>query len=169
VNKALIDTDIMIVGAQTAALASRITGRKVPVTEIEDMLIARTGYLDEGKWCEDLARRLRLPRIVLKMIDNKFVPLRISLLGVTEPLTDPRVVEAAMQAMKFRRVEAIGIEAGGCTAVLRPGHRTWAKIGSGSSAATMSSEVIITAERLAAVESQGGALSELLGLQSEVA
>jgi hypothetical protein len=29
--------------------------------------------------------------------------------------------------------------------------------------------VIITAERLAAVESQGGALSELLGLQSEVA
>ncbi len=38
----------MIVGAQAAALASRITGRKVPVTEIEDMLIARTGYLDEG-------------------------------------------------------------------------------------------------------------------------
>ena len=74
-----------------------------------------------------------------------------------------------MQAMKFRRVEAIGIEAGGCTAVLRPGHRAWAKIGSGSSAATMSSGVIITAERLAAVESQGGALSELLGLQSEVA
>ena len=29
--------------------------------------------------------------------------------------------------------------------------------------------VIITAERLAAIESQGGALSELLGLQSEVA
>ena len=168
-NKALIDTDIMIVGAQTAALASRITGRKVPVTEIEDVLIARTGYLDKGKWCEDLARTLRLPRIVLKMIDNKFVPLRISLLGVTEPLTDPRVVEAAMQAMKFRRVEAIGIEAGGCTAVLRPGHRAWVKIGSGSSAATMSSGVIITAERLAAVESQGGALSELLGLQSEVA
>ena len=56
-NKALIDTDIMIVGAQTAALASRITGRKVPVTEIEDVLIARTGYLDEGKWCEDLAER----------------------------------------------------------------------------------------------------------------
>ena len=98
------------------------------------------------------------------MIDNKFVPLRISLLGVPEPLTDPRVVEATMQAMKFRRVEAIGIEAGGCTAVLRPGHRAWAKIGSGSSAAPMSSGVIITAERLAAVESQGGALSELLGL-----
>jgi hypothetical protein len=33
----------------------------------------------------------------------------------------------------------------------------------------LSSNVIITAERLAAVESQGGALSELLGLQSEVA
>ena len=60
------------------------------------------------------------------MIDNKFVPLRISLRGVTEPLTDPRVVEAAMQAMKFRRFKAIGIEAGGCTAVLHPGHHAWA-------------------------------------------
>jgi hypothetical protein len=147
----------------------RITGRKVPFKEIEDVLIARTDYLDEGKWCQGLALTLRLPRIELKMIDNKFVPLRISLLGVTEPLTDPRVVEAAMQAMKFRRVGAIGIEAGGCIAVLRPGHMAWAKIGSGSSAATLSSGVIITAERLAAVESQGGALSELLGLQSEVA
>jgi hypothetical protein len=168
-NKALIDTDVMIVGDQTAALASRVTGHKVPVKEIEDVLIARTDYLDEEKWCENLARALRLPRIELKVIDNKFVPLRISLKGVTEPLTDPRVVEAAMQAMKFRRVEAIGIEAGGCTAVLRPGDRAWVKIGTGSSAATLSSSVIITAERLAAVESQGGALSELLGLQSEVA
>ena len=168
-NKALIDTDVMIVGDQTAALVSRITGRKVPIKEIEDVLIARTDYLDEEKWCENLARTLRLPRIELKMIDNKFVPLRISLLGVTEPLTDPRVVEAAMQAMKFRRVEAIGIEAGGYTAVLRPGHRAWAKVGTGSSAATLSSSVIITAERLVAVESQGGALSELLGLQVEVA
>ena len=33
----------------------------------------------------------------------------------------------------------------------------------------MSSDVIFTAERLAAVERQGGALSELLGLQSAVA
>ena len=103
------------------------------------------------------------------MIDNKFVPLRISLRGITEPLSDPRVVEAAMQAMKFRRAPAIGIEAGGCTAVLHPGHRAWAKTGTGSSAKTLSSNVIITAERLAAVESQGGALSELLGLQAEVA
>ena len=83
------------------------------------------------------------------MIDNEFVPLRISLRGITEPLNDPRVVEAAMQAMRFRKAKAIGIEAGGCTAVLRPGHRAWAKTGTGSSASTLSSNVITTAERIA--------------------
>ena len=103
------------------------------ITEIDDVLIARAEYLDEERWCENLARALRLPGIELKMIDNKFVPLRISLRGVTEPLTDPRVVEAAMQAMKFCRAGAIGIEAGGCVAVLHPGHHTWAKLGTGSS------------------------------------
>jgi hypothetical protein len=168
-NKGLIDTDVMIVGNQTAALVSLIVGRNLTITEIEDVLIARAEYLDEEKWCENLARALRLPRIELKVIDNKFVPLRISLQGITEPLTDPRVVEAAMQAMKFRRVEAIGIEAGGCIAVLHPGHHAWVKLGTGSSATSASSDVIITAERLAAVESQGGALNELLGLQSAVA
>jgi hypothetical protein len=168
-HKALLDTDVMIVGDQTAALVSRIAGREVSVKDIEDVLIARAEYLDEQKWCENLARVLRLPGIELKVIDNRFVPLRISLRGITEPLTDPRVVEAAMQAMKFCRVEAIGIEAGGCTAVLRPGHQAWVKLGTGRGAATVSSNVIITAERLAAVERQGGALSELLGLKAEVA
>ena len=46
--------------------------------------------------------------------------------------------------------------------------QAWAKTGTGSSAVTLSSSVIITVERLAAVESQGGVLSEVLGLQSEV-
>ena len=56
-NKALIDTDVMIVGDQTVALASRITGRQVTVREIEDVLIDRADYLDEEKWCENLAER----------------------------------------------------------------------------------------------------------------
>ena len=121
-NKALIDTDVMIVGDQTAALVSRITGRKVPVKEIEDVLIARTDYLDEEKWCENLARTLGSANRAQDDRQQVCSPA-YSLLGVTEPLTDPRVVEAAMQAIKFRRVEAIGIEAGARTAVLRPGHR----------------------------------------------
>ncbi len=168
-NRGLFDTTVMIVGEQTAALTSWVSKRKVTVREIEDVLVARTSYLDQHRWCKDLALALRLPGIELKTIDNKYVPLRISLRGVTDPLSDPRVVEAAMRAMRFRRADAIGIEAGDCTAVLRPGHQAWAKTGTGRGAATLSSDVIITAERLTAVESQGGALSELLGLQSEVA
>ena len=71
-----------------------------------------------------------------------------------------------MHAMRFRTATAIGIEAGGCVAVLRPGHAPVARITTGSSAATIKSDVVITAERLAAIERHGGALSELLGLQT---
>jgi hypothetical protein len=149
--------------------AELVLGREVTTREIEDVLLARAVYVDEKKWCENLADALGLPRIELKAINNEFVSLRISLHGVTEPLTDPRVVQAGAQAMRFRRAAAIGIEAGSLTAVLRPGHPAWVRTVTGSGATTVSSDVIITAERLAAVERQGGALSELLGLQTNVA
>lgn len=168
-DKGLIDTNVMVVGEQTAIFAELVLGREVTTREIEDVLIARAVYIDEKKWCENLANALGLPRIELKAINNEFVSLRISLQGVTEPLTDPRVVQAAAQAMRFRKAAAIGIEAGGHTAVLRPGHPAWVRTGTGSGATTVSSDVIVTAERLAAVERQGGALSELLGLQTNVA
>lgn len=126
-------------------------------------------YLDEEKWCQNLARALRLQAVALKTVHNPFVPLRISLQGISAPLTDPRVVEAALQAMRFRKADAIGIETGGYTIVLQPGHRVWVKASAGGAAAAISSDVIITAERLAAIERQGGALSELLGLPAEVA
>jgi hypothetical protein len=168
-DKGLIDTNVMVVRAQAAVFAGLVLGREVTTREIEDVLIARTVYVDEKKWCENLADALGLPRIEFKTINNEFVSLRIALQGVTEPMTDPRVVQAAAQAMRFRKAAAIGIEAGGHTAVLRPGHRAWVRTGTGSGATTVSSDVIITAERLAAVERQGGALSELLGLQTNVA
>ena len=52
--------------------------------------------LDEAKWCENLARALGLRKVALKTVDNRFVPLRISLQDISAPLTDPRVVEAAL-------------------------------------------------------------------------
>ena len=60
-NRALIDTDVMIVGEQTVALAESYAARNVTARgQIEDVLIARTDYLDEAKWCENLARALGL-------------------------------------------------------------------------------------------------------------
>ncbi|HEX3959491.1 MAG TPA: hypothetical protein VHZ03_23145 [Trebonia sp.] len=168
-HEGLISTDTMAVGDQTIALVGHILARDVTIRDIEDVLIGRMDYLDEEKWCQNLAHALGLSRITLKMIDNKFVPLRISLRGAVDALSDPRVVEAAMQAMRFRKVAAIGIEVNGYTIVLQPGHHAWVKTGTGSNASTLSSEVLITAERLAAVERQGGALSELLGSKAEVA
>jgi len=162
----LIDTDVMTVGEQTVALAQRVAGYEVSATVIEDVILARADYLDEEKWCQNLSEALGLRAVTLKTVDNPFVPLRLALQGVSAPLTDPRVVEAAFQAMKFRKADAIGIEAAGHTIVLQPGHRVWVKA---SAEATVPSEVIFTNDRLAAVERQGGALSELLGLSAEVA
>ena len=165
----LIDTDVMVVDQRTVNLVQRVLGHEVTQHEIEDVLLARAEYLDEEKWCENLAEVLELPHITLRMIDNRFVPLRITIDGVTEPLTDPRVLQAAMQAMRFRRATAIGIEAGGCIAVLRPGHPTVARIDTSHSAAPVRSEIVITAARLASVERQGGALTDLLGLPAAAA
>jgi len=165
----LIDTDAMIVGEQTVALAERVLGYKMTAGAIEDVLLARADYLDEAKWCENLARALGLRKVALKTVDNRFVSLRISLQDISAPLTDPRVVEAALQAMRFRKVGAIGIETADLTIVLQPGHRVWVKARGGSAEGTVPSNVIFTDERLAAVERQGGALSELLGLTADVA
>lgn len=73
-----------------------------------------------------------------------------------------------MHAMRFRKASAIGIEAGDCVAVLRPGRPAVARIG-GRPGNIVKSEVVITAERLAAIERQGGALSELLALEADAA
>jgi hypothetical protein len=53
---------------------------------------------------------------------------------------------------------------GDFVAVLRPGSPTIARIGAGLSAARVMSDVVLTTERLTAVERQGGALTELLGV-----
>jgi hypothetical protein len=165
----LVDTDIMIVGQQTIALVGRVIGNEVTVAAIEDLLIDRIEYLDERKWCENLAKSLGLQAVTLKTINNKFVPLRVSLRGISAPLTDPRVVEAALQVMRFRKVHAIGIEAADYIIVLQSGHRIWAKASASSAAPPISSDIIFTDERLVAIERQGGSLSELLSLPPEVA
>ena len=161
----LIDTDVMIVGEQTVAFTDRVLGRKMTAGAIEDVLLARTDYLDEAKWCENLARALGLRRVTLKTVDNRFVPLRLSLQDISAPLTDPRVVEAALQAMRFRKIDSIGIDTADLTIVLQPGHRVWVKTRRGNAEATVPSSVIFTNERLEAVARQGGALSELLNLR----
>jgi hypothetical protein len=71
--------------------------------------------------------------------------------------------------MRFRKLDAIGIEVGDMVAVLRPGKPPVARLGKGAAAKTVKSQVVITRERLDAVERQGGALSELLGLASAAA
>ncbi len=168
-RRGLIDTDAMLVGEQTVALVRRVLRHEIPAREIEDVLLARADFLDEEKWCENLAQALDLTHIALKTIHNEFVPLRITIEGITEPLSDSRVIEAAMQAMRFRKASGIGIEAGGCIAVLRPGQPAVARVGAASTPSSLRSDVVITADRLASVERQGGALRDLLGLQSAAA
>jgi hypothetical protein len=148
---------------------TRVLGEIVPQPEIEDVLLARAEYLDDDKWCAGLAETLGLTSVALRSVDNSHVPVRITIDGVDNPLTDSRVVEAAMNAMRFRKTDAISIEAGPCVAVLRPGRPTVARLGGISGGTVYRSTVVITAQRLTAIEQQGGALSELLGLPAAVA
>jgi hypothetical protein len=168
-RRGLIDTDVMVVGERTATFVARVLGEEIDERQIKDVLLARATYLDEEKWCGGLAQELGLRRVSLRTINNPAAPLRIILDGIAEPLTDSRVVEAAVNAMRFRNADAIGIEMDGFVAVLRPGHPPVARLGSSAAAKTVRSPVVITAERLEAVERQGGALSELLGLPSVAA
>ncbi|WP_028061001.1 phospholipase D-like domain-containing protein [Candidatus Solirubrobacter pratensis] len=168
-RRGLIDSNVMSVGERTGELVGRVLGEEHDQREIEDVLLARAEYLDEEKWCEGLAETLGLRRVALRNIGNEHVPLRIIIDGIKDPLADPRVVEAALNAMRFRKTEAIGIEAGDCVAVLRPGHPAVARMGSMAGGTRLKSTVVITADRLAAIERQGGALSELLGLQTAAA
>lgn len=165
-RRGLIDSNVMVVGERTVELLERVLNEEHEQRKIEDVLLARAEYLDEEKWCAGLAEALGLRRVALRNVDNASVPVRIHIDGVDDPLTDPRVVEAALNAMRFRKLQAIGIEAGDCVAVLRPGHPPVARVGGVTGGKTIKSTVVITGERLAAIERQGGALSELLGLPS---
>jgi hypothetical protein len=163
----LVDTDVMEVGERTVRVVARVLGHEIGSRKIEDVLLARADYLDEETWCDRLAQTLGLRRLALKRINNPTVPQRIVIDGVDDPLADPRVLEVAMEAMRFRKATAIGIEVGDCVVVLRPGSPMIARIGSGLSAARVRSDVVLTAERLIAVERQGGALTELLGVPAD--
>jgi hypothetical protein len=168
-RRGLIDSDVMIVGERTVELVERVLDEEHEQREIEDVLLTRAEYIDEEKWCEGLAEALGLKHVALYNSGNEFVPVRIRLDGVDEPLTDSRVIEAAVNAMRFRKLDAIGIEVGDMVAVLRPGKPPAARLGHGAGAKTIKSHIVITRERLDAVERQGGALSELLGLASAAA
>jgi hypothetical protein len=168
-RRGLIDTDVLVVGERTVELVDHVLGEEHAQREIEDILLARAEYIDEEKWCQGLADALELEHVALYHSGNEFVPVRIRLDGVDDPLTDSRVVEAAVNAMRFRKLDAIGIEVGDTVAVLRPGKPPVARVGSPSGGHMIKSQVVITRERLDAVERQGGALSDLLGLASTAA
>jgi hypothetical protein len=164
----LMDSDAMAVGQRTIEMVTRVIGKEVAAREIEDVLLARAEYLDEDRWCQNLARQLDVPHIALRTFNNPNVPLRINIGGVTDPLTDPRVLEAAMQAMRFRKMPAIGIEAGGWLVLVRPGRPAIARHGH-VDGPRVQSDKVVTEDRLKEVERQGGALSELLGLHAQTA
>lgn len=151
----------MVVGELSAVLASRVIRREITDTRIEDILLDRLEYLDEDRWCADLARALGLPLLAFKKIDNPNVPLRIVIDGVDEPLTDPRVLQVATRAMRFGKIDRMGIEAGGWTAILRVGQpaSAWPD---GDRRSAVRSDLPITQERLSAVERQGGTVRDLL-------
>ena len=164
-RRGLIESNVMDVGELTVQLVGRVLNEELDQREIEDVLLNRAEYLDEDKWCQGLAEALGL-QVALINVLNEHVPLRIRIDGVEDPLADSRVVEAALNAMRFRKSQAIGIEAGNCFAVLRPGYPAFARLGGLMDGTRLKSTVVITADRLAAIERQGGALSDLLGLQT---
>jgi len=163
-RKGLIDTNVMRVGDQTAELIERVLDRPVTPHEVKALLNERASYMDDAKWCEQIAAQLGFGSVWFEEVSNPVAPVRLHIGGCSDPRSDARVLDAVGQAMRFRRVSVIGIEAGEFRAVLALGHPTAILDGPPGDQRMEKSDVVLTAERLRDVERQGGALKELLAL-----
>ncbi len=160
----LIDTNVMRVGDQTTELIERVLDRPVKPQEVKALLLERADYMDDAKWCEQIAAQLGFESVWIEEVSNPVAPVRLHIGGCSDPRSDARVLDAVGQAMRFRRVSVIGIEAGEFRAVLALGHPTAILDGPPGDQRMEKSDVVLTAERLRDVERQGGALKELLAL-----
>jgi hypothetical protein len=156
-----IEAGIFVGGDLSRALVEAIADVTTPVTEIEDVLIARAEYVDEEEWGKRIAKELGLASVrLVKSAGFKNVSLVVDVTGSTDPANDPRTIQLARLAMSFKKSDHVMVQAKGERFLLRLGAVARARVGN----ETHVSIEPIQKARLDAVVEQGGTLADLLGI-----
>jgi hypothetical protein len=97
---------------QTARLVSTITGRETTPDQIDRQLLTCLEFIDDDLWCQRTADELGLVSLALRAVSpGQAVQLRLSVAGIPEPLTDPRIPRLVVSARRYRRCDGVAIHA----------------------------------------------------------
>jgi hypothetical protein len=103
-----IELGVFQARAGTDALVRRLTGAQVTLGAVDDRLMALADYVDDPQWCARLAKDLDLAEV--RFQPAALAPpfkLALSVQGVADPLSDPRIPVIVRRAFAYKRVAGI--------------------------------------------------------------
>jgi hypothetical protein len=162
-----IELGVTLPGALSESVLAHVVGKAVSVNEIDELLVNRSDWIDDSTWTKRLAKELHLSAVILERFTNPKVSLLAKISGSIDVLTDPRVLTVARRVVDFKQLSAVAVRVGADTFVFEPGAPARVRVG-GSSGVGYQSDGPVDSNRLNEIETQGGTLSDLFGLQTRV-
>ena len=155
-----LDADILAAGPLAADVVEALIAARPSEQELTDAIRERATWTDDATWGDRLAAELGLARVRLeKNAQFRNVTTVVRIDGLRAPASDSRLIVVARRAMSFRGSDHVLLMVGDQRFLIRLGDHCRALVDSRS----RTSIAAIDAHRLAAVERQGGTLTDLLG------
>ena len=150
-----IEHGVLLPGPLSASVIEHLTGDTVTVPEVEELLINRTGWVDDATWCKRLAAELGLDFIALDRFSPPAVPIVARVRESPDPLHDNRLLTIARRVVDFKRVHAVAVRSGQATFVFEPGKYARALV-DGQTYQTTKPVVVAQIKEVEAQEGVGG-------------
>lgn len=155
-----LDANILAAGPLATDIIEALCDTRPSEQELTDAIRERAIWTDDATWGDRLTSELGLARVRLeKNAQFRNVTTVVRIDGLTGPVSDSRLIVVARRAMSFRESDHVLLMIGDQRFLIRLGDHCRALV----DARTRKSITVIDADRLAAVERQGGTLTDLLG------
>jgi hypothetical protein len=150
---------------EAAALAASFTGITVTASELGARLEDVARYINDDRWCEDVAARYATGKVQLRSSGNPFFPHELVFEPTIDLLTDQRVVAIASAVLEYRRTTGVRLRAGADVIVVAVGTTLATSV-----RGRMQDGVdLVTLDVLEALAARGGAFIDLLPADRAVA
>lgn len=97
---------------ESARYLTAVTGTGITRDQVDDDLLAAAVFIDDDLWCIRTSETLALPRLRLRPSPGAAaVGVRLDVLGVSDPLLDPRIPRVVTAARNYRGCDGVAVYA----------------------------------------------------------
>lgn len=98
---------------ETARYLAAITGQAITREQVDNDLLEAAEFIDDDLWCTRTAATLGVSRLRLRSSPGAAaIDVRLEVLGVPDPLLNPRIPRLITAARNYRRCDGVAVYAG---------------------------------------------------------